>query len=178
MEHSVRSATLDDLAGIAAIYDPECLHGLNTLMTEARTRDEWRAWMREHESERYPALVVRGDVQRGEPVVLGWASLSKWSERAGYARTAENSVYVHHAAQGRGVGRALMTELLAHAKQSGVCLVIARIYDGNSSSVAFHASLGFETIGVMKRCGEKFGKIVDVRVMGKNLEGTDEPMKR
>lgn len=173
MEYTVRSATLEDLAGIAAIYDPECLHGLNTLMTQARTHEEWEAWWREHDSERYPALVVRGDAQRGEPAVLGWASLSKWSERAGYARTAENSVYVHHAAQGRGVGRVLMTELLSRAKKNGVCLVIARIFDGNAGSVAFHASLGFETIGVMKRCGEKFGKIVDVRVMGKSLDETE-----
>lgn len=169
-DYSIRTATAEDLAGIAAIYDPECLHGLNTLMTEARTDAEWRAWLKEHESARYPVLVVRGERDKGEPSVLGWASLSKWSERLGYARTAENSVYVHTAAHGRGVGRALMMELLSRAKDNGVYLVIARIYDGNASSVAFHACLGFETIGVMKRCGEKFGKIVDVRIMGKDLE--------
>ncbi len=170
MTHAIHVATWADLPGIAAIYDPECLHGLNTLMTEARSDAQWRAWLGEHESARYPVLVVRGDASKGEPAVLGWASLSKWSERAGYSRTAENSVYVHPVARGRGVGQALMAELLSRAERNGVCLVIARIYDGNAGSVAFHASLGFETIGVMKRCGDKFGKIVDVRVMGKNLE--------
>lgn len=163
-------ATESDIPGIAEIYDPECLHRFNTLMTRARTDQEWRDWLREHQSAAHPALVVRGNVREGEPSVLGWASLSKWSERIGYARSAENSVYVHEAAQGRGVGRALMVELMRRGKEHGVLLVIARIFDGNAASVAFHSALGFETIGVMKRCGEKLGRVIDVRIMGKSLE--------
>jgi phosphinothricin acetyltransferase len=98
--------------------------------------------------------------------VLGWASLSRWSEREGYARTAENSVYVHADAQGKGVGRALMLELLRSGEAQGVRLVIARINNGNEASVRFHESLGFQTIGVMARCGQKFGRVIDVRIMG------------
>lgn len=157
----IRPAIASDLGGIAAIYDPECEHGLNTMMTRARTRGEWLAWLREHEHPRYPVFVAL----EGERV-LGWASLSRWSEREGYARTAENSVYVHPHAQAKGVGRALMRELLEHAETQGVRLVIARIYDGNTASVRFHESLGFKTIGVMERCGEKFGTLIDVRIMG------------
>lgn len=157
----IRLATASDLAGIALIYDPECDHGLNTMMTRARTREEWSAWLREHEHPRYPVLVATDGAS-----VLGWASLSRWSEREGYARTAENSVYVHAGAQGKGVGRGLMLELLRRGEAQGVRLVVARINDGNHASVRFHESLGFQTIGVMARCGEKFGKMIDVRIMG------------
>jgi phosphinothricin acetyltransferase len=161
----IRPAVASDLAGIAAIYDPECERGLNTMMTRARTHEEWVAWLREHEHPRYPVLVAT----EGEGVgasVLGWASLSRWSEREGYARTAENSVYVHADAQGKGVGRALMLELLRSGEAQGVRLVIARINNGNEASVRFHESLGFQTIGVMPRCGQKFGRVIDVRIMG------------
>jgi phosphinothricin acetyltransferase len=161
----IRPAVASDLAGIAAIYDPECERGLNTMMTRARTHEEWVAWLREHEHPRYPVLVAT----EGEGVgasVLGWASLSRWSEREGYARTAENSVYVHADAQGKGVGRALMLELLRSGEAHGVRLVIARINNGNEASVRFHESLGFQTIGVMARCGQKFGRVIDVRIMG------------
>ena len=161
----IRPAVASDLAGIAAIYDHECERGLNTMMTRARTHEEWVAWLREHEHPRYPVLVAT----EGEGVgasVLGWASLSRWSEREGYARTAENSVYVHADAQGKGVGRALMLELLRSGEAKGVRLVIARINNGNEASVRFHESLGFQTIGVMARCGQKFGRVIDVRIMG------------
>jgi L-amino acid N-acyltransferase len=161
----IRPAVAWDLAGIAAIYDPECERGLNTMMTRARTHEEWVAWLREHEHPRYPVLVATEGEGAGASV-LGWASLSRWSEREGYARTAENSVYVHADAQGKGVGRALMLELLRSGEAQGVRLVIARINNGNEASVRFHESLGFQTIGVMARCGQKFGRVIDVRIMG------------
>jgi L-amino acid N-acyltransferase len=157
----IRPAVASDLAGIAAIYDLECERGLNTMMTRARTHEEWVAWLREHDHPRHPVLVATDGVH-----VLGWASLSRWSEREGYARTAENSVYVHADAQGKGVGRALMLELLRSGEAQGVRLVIARINNGNEASVRFHESLGFQTIGVMARCGQKFGRVIDVRIMG------------
>lgn len=172
-------AAPEHLPGIAAIYDPECLHGFATLMTEPRSPQEWEAWLAEHTDPRHPALVALDDgVHSGEkPLssrvphgVLGFASLSPWNSRPGYARTAENSVYVHPDAHGRGVGKALMIELMARAFKAGVCVIIARVTEQNPGSVKFHERLGFGTIGVQRRAGVKLGRMIDVRIMDKHLD--------
>ncbi len=166
-------AAPEHLPGIAAIYDPECLHGFATLMTEPRSPKEWGAWLGEHTNPRHPAVVaLDDDAPQGERpfTVLGFASLSAWSSRPGYARTAENSVYVHPDAQGRGVGKALMVDLMARAFREGVCVIIARVTEQNPGSVKFHEALGFATIGVQRRAGVKLGRFIDVRIMDKHLD--------
>lgn len=160
----IRPAATADLAGIAAIYDPEVLHGTATFMTVPRTAAQWRAWLAEHDPPRHPVLVA------DDGTVAGWASLSPWSVREAYARSAESSVYVHPDRQGRGVGRALMRRLLDDAPRHGVAVVIARVCDENTASVRFHESLGFRTVGVQRRIGEKFGRLLDVRIMDAHLD--------
>lgn len=161
----IRQAKEPNLPGIAAIYDREVLHGIATFMTVPYTGEEWRAWLAAHAGPRYPALVA---VEDG--VVLGWASLGPWSPRQAYDRAAESSVYVAPGAQGRGVGRALMEAIIAGAGAQGVGVIIARVVDQNGASVRFHERLGFETVGVMRRIGEKFGSLLDVRVMDLHLD--------
>jgi len=172
---NILRAAPEHLPGIAAIYDPECLHGFATLMTEPRSPAEWDAWLAEHTDARHAALVA---VEKGGPsgekplTVLGFAALSPWSTRPGYARTAENSVYVAPPARDRGLGRALMLDLMGRARAAGVCVVIARVTEQNPASVRFHEALGFSTIGVQRRAGEKLGRLIDVRIMDMHL---DEP---
>ncbi|MCE7975314.1 MAG: N-acetyltransferase family protein [Leptolyngbya sp. PLA1] len=162
----IRPAQEQDLPGIAAIYDREVLHGIATFMTVPYSSDEWRTWLTAHAGPRHPALVAE---EAG--TVLGWATLSPWSSRQAYARAAESSVYVAPAAQGRGVGRALMGGLITGATAHGIGVIIARVVDQNAPSVRFHESLGFGTVGVMRRIGEKFGRLLDVRVMDLHLDG-------
>jgi phosphinothricin acetyltransferase len=74
---------------------------------------------------------------------MGWARLYPWSARKAYDRTAELGIYVHRDHRGRGVGRARMRELLERARRSGVCVLIARVVEGNPASLALHESFGF-----------------------------------
>lgn len=53
---------------------------------------------------------------------------------------------------------------------AGVLVVVARIVEGNPASLALHEAVGFKTIGVMKRIGEKFGRLLDVRLMDLHLD--------
>jgi len=165
---SIRDATEDDLAGIFAIYDPEVLHGTATFDTECKTPAERVEWLRAHAEPRRPLLVA---VCGGK--VAGWASLSAWSERCAYARAAENSVYVAADARGRGIGRALLEELARRARAAGIAVLLARIVEGNPASLRLHRSVGFRTIGVMRRVGEKFGKVLDVELLELHLDGSD-----
>ena len=161
----IRAATEADLPGIFAIYDHEVLHGTATFDTQPKTPPERLEWLHNDGNGRYPILVADDD-----GAVLGWARLYPWSNRCAYDRAAENAVYVRGDARGKGVGRALMAELLRLAPERGVRLLIARVVEGNAGSRALHEAMGFSTIGVMRRCGEKFGRLLDVRLMDRHLD--------
>ena len=161
---NIREAKLDDLDGIFAIYDREVLHGTATFDTVVKSTQERLDWFATA-GNRYPILVAEQNNR-----VLGWARLYAWSPRRAYDRTAENAVYVRDDARGKGAGRALMQKLIEVAPQRGVHVLVARIVEGNPASVRLHEALGFKTIGVMRQVGEKFGTLLDVRLMDLHLD--------
>ena len=140
----IRDATEDDLPGIFEIYDREVLHGTATFDTVPKTPAERLEWLRLHQAPQYPAIVAV-EPDHGGTRVLGWASLSPWSLRCASARAAENSVYVHPSAAGRGLGRTLMEIIIRRAKEAGLGVLIARIVEGNPASLALHEKLGFKS---------------------------------
>ncbi|UPT73117.1 MAG: GNAT family N-acetyltransferase [Elusimicrobiota bacterium] len=113
---------------------------------------------------RSPGLRLRG---RGK--VVGWASLSPYSDRCAYAATCEISVYIDEKARGRGHGGALLDSILAAGKKAGLRQVIARISEGNEASVALHVKRGFFEAGRLRQVGEKFGRVLDVFFLQKTL---------
>ena len=173
----IRPATEADLPGIFAIYDHEVLHGTATFDTEPKTAAERLSWLRDDGNGRYPILVAEmpqvaaeGVAAKAAPTIAGWARLYAWSIRCAYARAAENAVYVHREHRGHGVGGALLAELIRLAPQRGIHVLLARIVEGNPASVALHEAHGYQTIGLMRRVGEKFGRVLDVRLMDRHLD--------
>lgn len=166
----LRAATEADLPGIFAIYDEEVLHGTATFDTTPKTPVERLEWFRNDGKGRYPLLVAEIDGQ-----VAGWSRLYAWSVRCAYDRAAENAVYVHEKHRGKGVGRALLAELIRVCPERGVQLLIARVVEGNAGSRALHETLGFKTIGVMRKVGEKFSRLLDVRLMDLHLDESVRP---
>lgn len=160
----IRAASESDLPGIFAIYDREVLHGTCTFDTIAKSETERLDWYRADGGGRYPILVAQ---EAGR--LAGWARLYAWSPRPAYNRTAENAVYVDEAFRGRGAARLLMTELLRLAGERGIRVVIARVVEGNPASRALHEAMGFSTIGIMHGVGEKFGRVLDVRLMERQI---------
>jgi L-amino acid N-acyltransferase YncA len=164
----IRLASTGDAEAIRAIYNVEVLGSTNTFDMVARTREQQEAWLLEHGGV-HPAIVAvehgptsRGYIgPRGE-IVLGFGSLSPYRERSGYAATAENSVYVDRAQRGKGVGRALLAELLTLASAHGFHSVIARIAGHNETSIGLHRSAGFELVGVEREVGRKHRQWLDV----------------
>ena len=118
-------------------------------------------WFADH-GPKYPILVAE---EHG--IVVGWASLSKWSDRCAYSDTAEMSLYVHHGHQGKGIGRKLLEAIVAEGQKAGLHTIIARIAEASEASIHLHKSVGFEHIGTMKEVGRKFGKLLDVYLMQK-----------
>jgi L-amino acid N-acyltransferase len=154
----IRPARESDAAAIRDIYNDAIAKTTATFDTVPKTLSDRKKWLKAHAG--YPVLIAEHD---GE--VLGWASLSKWSDRCAYAGTAENSVYVAEAARGKGVGKALLAALMKAGKKAKLHTVVARISDGNEASVRLHAAFGFERVGVVREVGRKFGRLLDVHMM-------------
>jgi L-amino acid N-acyltransferase len=155
----VRLARATDAEAIRTLYNAEVTGSTVTFDIEPRTMAGQRRWIERHQGA-HPALVAVAD-----DVVAGFGSLSPFRDRAAYATTVEDSVYVDASWRGRGVGTVLLEELVAVAKKQGFHTVVARISGDNAPSIALHRRCGFELVGVEREVGRKFGRWIDVTVM-------------
>jgi phosphinothricin acetyltransferase len=158
---TIRLATQEDLGAITAIYNDAIMNTTATFDTDPKSEAEQAEWFARHGG-KYPVMVAELDDR-----VVGWASLSQWSDRCAYADTAEISVYVDEHFRGQGVGKALVNAIVAEGERVGLHTVIARIAEGNAVSIHLHEEAGFETIGVMREVGRKFDQLLDVYMMQK-----------
>jgi phosphinothricin acetyltransferase len=162
----MRAATRGDAAAIAAIYAPEVLTGTASFETEAPTTAEMAARIDKVVSAGWPWLVAEV-----EGAILGYAYSGQFRDRAAYAQTCENSVYVAATAHRCGVGTALLVALADAARSAGFREMIAVIGDGsgNIASRRLHAACGFRDAGLLTNVGRKFGRWLDVAYMQKSL---------
>ena len=159
----IRHATVADLPGILALYNHEIRTGVATFDVDEKDLAERALWLADHDA-RHPVLVADVD-----GLLCGWASLNRYSDRAAYARTVENSVYVAAEHQGRGHGTRLLAALLNQARTIGHHVILARITNGNAASVALHRHYGFTPVGMLREVGWKFDSWHDVLLMQATL---------
>ena len=160
---TIRPAELGDLAAITEIYNEAILNTTSTFDLEPKTVAEQTDWFRSHD-ERHPVLVAIPDGR-----AVGWASLSKWSERSAYDGTAETSFYVRSEYRGRGVGRKLKMVIIEEARRLHFHTLIARVAEGNPASFHLNERFGFVHVGTLKEVGRKFGRCLDVHILQQML---------
>ncbi|OGO07895.1 MAG: GNAT family N-acetyltransferase [Chloroflexi bacterium RBG_13_57_8] len=153
---AIRPATPDDLRAITDIYNQAILNTTSTFDTNPKTLKQQKAWFSRHDPA-HPVLVALESDR-----VVGWASLSPWSERRAYAGTAEISMYIREGHRGQGIGRELTLAILKAGRKAGLHMVISCITEGNAASLHLGKELGFRRIGVIKEAGSKFGRLLDV----------------
>jgi L-amino acid N-acyltransferase YncA len=161
---TMRPAVESDAADIARIYNQAVENTTATFDTEVQSPEKRLAWLRAHADPRHPVLVAELDGK-----VVGWASLSSWSDRCAYAASVEASAYVDEAHQGGGLGRALSAAVLEAGRAAGVHAVLGRICTENVASIAMSKKLGFTEVGVLHEVGFKFGRWLDVMMLEKLL---------
>ena len=103
--------------------------------------------------------------------MLGYCYATQFRDRAAYARTCEDSIYVADAARGSGIGTLLLGNLVEAARECGFEQMIAVIGGGEPASVALHARCGFLHTGRMRKVGFKFGRTLDTVYMQCDLTG-------
>ncbi len=156
---TIRNATEADLPAISGIYNHYVLHSTCTYQLAPESLADRQGWFAKHDAAR-PAIVAE---QNGE--VVGWGALSPLHGREAYRFTAESSVYVRHDKHRRGIGRAILEELIRLARRSGHHAIIASISADQEASVALHAKCGFIEVARLREVGYKFGHWLDVVYM-------------
>jgi phosphinothricin acetyltransferase len=148
----LRELKQTDWPAVRAIFEQGIATRNATFETEAPRWEEW-------DSAHLPAhrLVAERD---GE--IVGWATLSGYSDRSCYRGVAEVSVYVSESARGQGVGRALLTRLVEESERDGIWTLQAGIFPENEASIALHERCGFRVVGTRERIGQLDGVWRDV----------------
>jgi len=161
---TIRRAGLADVPAITDIYNEAILTTTATFDTEPKSVAERTEWLQSHD-ERHPVLVAE---MAGK--VVGWAALTRWSERHAYEDTAETSFYVHSTYRGRGIGRKLKAAIIEEARRLRYHTLLARVAEGSGESVHLNEDAGFVHVGTLKEVGRKFGRLLDVHIMQKLLD--------
>ncbi|MFN3708147.1 N-acetyltransferase family protein [Microcella sp.] len=163
---TLRDAVAADLPAIREIYNHYVANSTVTFDEQPWTLPGLKKKFAHLQKLQYPFLVAESP--RGQ--LLGFAYVYPWKEKAAYRYTVENSIYLAPAATGRGLGRALLGELLERAADAGVREVVAVIADqGAESSIRLHESFGFTQTGSMGRVGFKFDRWLGIVLMQKSL---------
>ena len=136
----------DDWPAVRAIYLEGIATGNATFETEA---PPWETWDAKHLAT--PRLVFR------DPEVIGWATLSRVSQRACYAGVCEVSVYVASSAHGRGIGSQLLRALVEQSEANGIWTLQASIFPENEASVRIHERCGFRIVGRREKIAQLNG---------------------
>lgn len=167
---TIRDATSSDIEAITAIYRHAVLTGTASFELDPPGEADMLARYEAISKAGYPYIVA----DAGGGRLAGYAYAGAYRPRPAYRWSVENSVYIEPQMQGRGIGKALMAELLRRVEALGFRQVIAVIGGSqHKASIALHESLGFEPVGVFKGSGFKFGQWLDTVLMQKSLNGGD-----
>jgi phosphinothricin acetyltransferase len=166
----IRNATEADVPAIAAIYAREVLENVATFEEAPPPESEMAARMAKVQGLGLPYIVAEQDDD-----VQGYAYAGAFHARAAYRFTLEDTVYIRPEMHRRGIGRALLAELLTRGEALGARQMMALItHVPDSASVALHAALGFRMMGVAHSVGYKFGRWLDVAYMQRPLGAADQ----
>jgi len=155
----IRRATMADAEAIRQIYNAEVTGSTATLDLVPRSPEEQMSWMAAHAGV-YPVIVGEED-----GLVVGFAALSPYRPRPGYATAVEDSIYVAADRRGKGIGRELLGEAVVMARTHGFHSIVARVSATQPASVAVHKACGFDSVGVEREIGRKFGRWIDVAIL-------------
>jgi phosphinothricin acetyltransferase len=161
----LRPSCPEDLEAITALYAWHAEHGTGTFELEGPDLAEMTRRREDILAKGLPWLVAERDAE-----LLGFAYANHFRPRRAYRFALEDSVYVAPSAQRQGLGRLLLTELVARCESLGARQMFAVIGDSaNAGSIAVHQALGFTEVGVMRAAGWKFGRWLDVVILQRTL---------
>lgn len=162
---AVRRLETTDLGAVSAIFGWYAVNSLTTFEEAPRSADNWEDLRREISDAGLPFLVADDGAE-----IRGYAYAIPWRRKPAYRHTAENSIFIAPGQTGRGIGRQLLTALVAASTAAGGRQMIAVIADtGDPASVRLHTACGFTLAGRLSAVGYKHGQWIDTILMQRAL---------
>ncbi|AYC30465.1 GNAT family N-acetyltransferase [Paenisporosarcina cavernae] len=143
----IRAMTVSDWPKVKEIYEYGIEGGNATFETAAPSYEKW---METADPACHLVYEIEGNV-------MGWAKVLYTSARYVYRGVGEVSIYLHPNAQGKGIGKELLTALIETSEKAGYWTLKAGIFPENKGSIALHQKCGFRLVGVHKKMGEMNG---------------------
>lgn len=136
-----------------------------------RAPESMTPWFKTKGNGRFPVIGVEDEDEQ----LLGFASYGTFRAWPAYKYSVEHSVYVNKDHRGKGLGRMLMVELIAAARDQNYHLLVGGIEASNFSSIALHESLGFNHAGTIREAAYKFGRWLDLSFYQLTLQTPAQP---
>ncbi|CAF3441964.1 unnamed protein product [Rotaria sp. Silwood1] len=166
---TIRPSREADIAAITAIYSYYVLNSTCTFEITPPTIDQMASRRDDVLKNNMPYLVAEE-----ADSIIGYAYCTWFKPRAAYRFSMESTIYLDKDMCGKGYGRLLLNALLHEAELVGVRKMIAVIGDSTSErSISLHRTAGFTHVGLLKSCGWKFNRWIDVIIMEKSIGDGD-----
>ncbi|SJL83998.1 GNAT family N-acetyltransferase [Vibrio palustris] len=153
----IRHATPNDVASIVSIYNHAIEHTTATYDCDPYTAEQRLHWFESLTLSGMPILVYEEANN-----IIGYAALEFFRQDPAYRYTGMHSIYIDPKSQGKGLGRQLVTALIAEAEKTGFVTLVAEIDGNNQASMRLHEQLGFTYSGKIQRCAQKFDQWLDL----------------
>ncbi len=164
-DYTIRPSRDADVPAITAIYGYHVLHGVASFEEVPPEAAEIARRRDEIVKRGLPYLVAERDKR-----LIGYCYAGPFRPRVAYRFTVEDSVYVEAGEIGRGIGRALLEQVIARCSELGYRQMVAVIGGRETTgSIRLHEALGFTHIGVLPSVGYKFDRWVDIIMMQRQL---------
>ncbi len=153
----IKNATKSYLISIAEIYGYYL--GKSTMDLEIKSPEYFETLLMKQEWSEGLYVIEDNDE------VVGWGILKKYSDRLGYAKAGETSVFIHPEKLANGYGKSMKTHLMSEAKNKGYRHLVAKIWANNNVSIQYNLKFGYTIVGTQNKIGFVNGKWIDVVIM-------------
>ena len=173
--YSVRDARREDLPHLRELYNNYVANSVVTFADDATTLREWADKYAYAQKLGMPFLVAVSP--NGQ--ILGYATVTPWTQKAASRKIVEISIYLGAAARGKGLGTGLLGELITRSKEAGIIQMLAIIADkGAEASIRLHQKHGFKEVSRMGHVGYKYDRWLGTVLMQKSLRDPWRPFAR
>ena len=159
MKSITRIARIEDLETILEIVNDAILNTTAIYDYDVRTLNEQISWFQEKQEQNFPVIVATDENDK----VIGFGTYGTFRMKIGFKFTVEHSVYVKEGFAGKGIGKALLLELINIAKAQKLHVMVGCIDAKNTGSIEFHEKFGFKKAGILKESGYKFEQWLDLQ---------------
>ena len=166
METIIRSARIEDIETILEIVNDAILKTTAIYDYDVRTLNDQISWFQEKQKQNFPVIVATDENDK----VLGFGTYGTFRMKIGFKFTVEHSLYVKEGHSGKGIGKAILLELIALAKAQKTHVIVGCIDTDNTESIEFHEKFGFKKAGILKESGYKFDRWLDLQFVQLILE--------